>query len=390
MSRTRSGPRLWLRKARRSDGTLTHHAVWIIKDGRVRQSTGCREHDRRGAETALAAYLAQKHASGIRDGLRPPASIPVADVLALYGRDIAPSHARPKETAQRIAQLLAFFGHKTLADINGELCRAYAAKRGFDGASRRELEELRAAINHHRREGLCSALVEVVIPPRGDNRDRWLTRAEAAKLIRCAWRYREVQKGHQTGRKSRQHVARFIVAALYTGRRKQAILKATFGPSDGPWLDLVRGVFYGAPGARRSKKRQPAIVVPQRLLAHLRRWQRAGQRHLIEFGREPINSIDKAFAANAKASGLEDVTPHTIRHTAVTWLALEGVDPYEICRYAGITMPIFEEVYAHHHPDFMTGVHRGFSRHRDRHRLARTDANESGQTQQKLSIIQEH
>ena len=31
-------------------------------------------------------------------------------------------------------------------------------------AARRELEDLRAAINHHRREGLCSEIVSVVLP----------------------------------------------------------------------------------------------------------------------------------------------------------------------------------------------------------------------------------
>src|ERR1700686_4922572 len=59
-----------------------------------------------------------------------------------------------------------------------------------------------------------------------------------------------------------------------------------------------------------------------------------------------------------------ELSPHITKHTGITWLAIEGVDPYEICRYAGITMEVFEAVYAHHHPDFMTEVHRGFSRHR--------------------------
>ena len=57
-----------------------------------------------------------------------------------------------------------------LSDINGELCRAYAKTRADEGApivARRELEDLRAAINHHRREGLCSAIIEVVLPPKG-------------------------------------------------------------------------------------------------------------------------------------------------------------------------------------------------------------------------------
>jgi len=33
-------------------------------------------------------------------------------------------------------------------------------------AARRELEDLRSAINYHRREGLCSEIVSVVLPER--------------------------------------------------------------------------------------------------------------------------------------------------------------------------------------------------------------------------------
>jgi hypothetical protein len=87
---------------------------------------------------------------------------------------------------------------------------------------------------------------------------------------------------------------------------------------------------------------------------------------MVEFNGKSVSSIDKAFAANVVDAGLgPDVIPHTTRHTGITWLAIEGVDPYEICRYAGITMEMFEEAYAHHHPAFMLGVHRGFNRHRN-------------------------
>jgi hypothetical protein len=223
MPRRGKGPRLWLRKAQYDrTGKLTHTAVRHIKDGRYRESTRCGADDRRGAERALADYIVRKHLAGAETGIRPPAAIPVADVLALYARDVAPGHARPKETFHRITTLLSFFGDKVLSDINGQLCRAYADRRQAVVAARRELEDLRAAINHHRREGLCSAIVEVVLPDAPAPRERWLTRDEAARLIRAAWRYKEIQKGHPTERRSRRHIARFTLVALYTGTRAGA------------------------------------------------------------------------------------------------------------------------------------------------------------------------
>jgi hypothetical protein len=377
MPRRAKGARLWLRKAQYDKGgNLTHAAVWIIKDGRYRESTGCGADDHRSAEDRLAEYIASKRIDHVRDGVRPPATIPVADVIALYARDCVDQQARPEETKRRLKSLLRFFGGDVLSDINGDRCRKYAIDRGHPAAARRELEDLRSAVIHHRKEGLCSAIVEIVLPPRGAARERWLTRSEAARLILAAWRYREVQAGQPTGRRSRRHIARFLLAAFYTTSRKQVLCSAALGPAVGvPWVDLDRGVFYRRPvGQRETKKRKPAITVPPSLLAHLRRWKRKGQRYLVEFNGRPVGSIDKAFSANARDAGFAaDVIPHSTRHSGITWLAIAGVDPYEICRYAGITMETFEAVYAHHHPDFMTGVHRGFSRHRNRHRNAATD-----------------
>ena len=192
--------------------------IWVIRDGSHQKGTGCVAHDIVGAERALATYLASKHVRRSRKRSRDPGQIPIADVLTIYLTDIVPRHSRPKETKGRIKALDSFFGDKMLSYVTGETCRTYAAQRSTDAAARRELEDLRAAINHHRREGLCNKVVEVVLPLERPPRERWLNRSEAARLIWSAWRYREVQKGKQTDRRSRQHVARFILVALTPAR----------------------------------------------------------------------------------------------------------------------------------------------------------------------------
>jgi hypothetical protein len=82
--------------------------------------------------------------------------------------------------------------------------------------------------------------------------------------------------------------------------------------------------------ARRSKKRQPPIRIPTRLLAHMRRWRKNGQAYLIEFNGAPIGSIDtvplwitvavvmrrpsrtRVVIARVKARGrIKDVHTHT-------------------------------------------------------------------------------
>ena len=93
------------------------------------------------------------------------------------------------------------------------------AARGRKAAARRELEDLRAAVRHHWEAGLCTALTPVILPEKGEPRERWLTRSEAANLLWAAWRLREKQDGKLTDRPTAQHVARFILAGLYTGTR---------------------------------------------------------------------------------------------------------------------------------------------------------------------------
>lgn len=358
------GPRLYLRRAR-EDGAGRHAAVWTIRDGSHRESTGCPAHDTAGAERALGRYIATKHAKAIRQSNRDPDQIPVADVLMVYVRDVVPNHSRPTETKGRIKTLDTFFGDKLLSSVTGETCRAYAAQRSTDASARRELEELRAAINHHRREGLCNKVVEVVLPRERPPRSRWLTRSEAARLIWHAWRYRELQKGKPTDRRSRQHIARFVLIGLYTGTRAGAVCGAALAPTPGSgWIDLEHGVFYRRPaGQRETKKRQPPVPLPDRLLAHLRRWKRLGQRFAVEWNGQPVRSVDKAFANVVADAGLgEDVTPHVLRHTAATWLMQAGVDMWEAAGYLGMTVEMLSQRYGHHHADHLAGAKRAFDR----------------------------
>ena len=305
-------------------------------------------------------------------------------MLTIYLTDVAPKHAREDETKQRVLKLAEFWGTRTLAAVNGRSCRDYvawrtgqplkAAKPGANArnvtsaAARRELEDFRAAIRHHHREGLCSEAVSVVLPEKSAPRERWLTRSEAARLLWAAWHYRERQKGVVTDRHSRRHVARFILVGLYTGTRSSAICEAALEPTPGRgWVDLDRGVFYRrAAGKRETKKRQPPVRIPSRLLAHLRRWKAAADvtrderpagyvPSVVEWNGQPIGSIRKAFAAVVRDAGLgAEVTPHILRHTAATWLMQSGVDVWSAAGFLGLTVQQLEATYAHHAPGYQS------------------------------------
>jgi integrase len=359
MSRPGKGARLWLRpEKRKANGTLRERPVWVIRDGSRKVSTGCPPEDRAGAERALGEHLADKYKPNRARG-RHPSEILIADVLTIYLTDIAPRHAREDETKQRVLTLDVWWAEKTLAEVNGANCRAYVEHRSRQAwkaarpektgtvprmvtaaAARRELEDLRAAINHHRREGLCSEIVSVVLPPRANARERWLTRSEAARLLWAAWRARQVMRDKATLRAVGRHVARFILVGLYTGTRSAAICGAALMPTVGRGhVDLEQGVFYRrAIGRRHTKKRQPPVKLPPRLLAHMRRWAAHGlaRRAVVEWNGKPVDSVRKGFAAAVEAAGLgADVTPHILRHTCATWLMQGGVKLWDAAGFLG-------------------------------------------------------
>lgn len=354
MSRRAQGPRLTLERAERDDaGRIVRHASWVIRDGERKLRTGFREDEAQQAQRRFAEHILEA-TEPARERGRDPDRVQVAHVIAVYSEDVATGHARPKEALARLGRLLDHFGTKRLSEVTGAACRAYARKRP-GGAARRELEDLRAAIRHYHREGFVTTTVAVTLPQRGDARSRWLTRSEAARLLWAAWRMRQTWKGQDSDRRTGQHVARFILVALYTGTRAGAVCGAAIRPTVGRgYVDLDAGIFYRRPpGARETKKRQPPVRLPDRLIAHLRRWERKGhsKASVVEWNGSPVLRINKAFRAAVKMAGLgPDVVPHTLRHTLATWFMQRGVDPWQAAGFLGMSLETLQRVYGHHSP----------------------------------------
>jgi len=285
-------------------------------------------------------------------------------------RDKAAGQANPKALAERCRRLLAWWGGKSLAEVTPWNCRAYAASRKGAGGARRDLEDLRAAVRHHAKEDLHRGEVNVVLPDKGPPRERWLTRSEAAQLLWACWRAREKQKRSRKGpageaiatrRHTLRHLARFILVGLYTGTRAGAIASASWAAASGrSYVDVERGVFYRlAQGAKATRKRQPPVPIPARLLAHIRRWQELGvsKEYLVEYHGLPVKSVKTGFASAVKLAGLDGrITPHTLRHTAATWLMQAGVPMWESAGFLGMSPDMLERTYGHHHPDHMRGA----------------------------------
>ncbi len=341
MPRRNRGPRLQWHRNRKS-----WYIVWTERGRSRERSAGTQ--DRAEAEIALADFI---HQTNRGSGPRDPAQILVTDILADYVQDRAGEIASPGRIAAAVKALVPFWTGATIAGITKETCRAYVRSRGrlSAGTTRRELGVLRAAVNHAHREGRITRVVAVHLPDRPEARDRWLTREEAAALMRAALREPRV----------RLYLPLFIAIGLYTGARKTAILSLRW-----PQVDLQAGrLDFHAPGERRTNKRRARIPIPSKLLGHLRRARKRGDDlgFVVNDNGLRLGDVKRGFNSACKNAGLptrgvDKVTPHTLRHTCATWLMQRGVPIWDAAGYLGMSRETLERVYGHHHPDFLRGA----------------------------------
>ena len=271
------------------------------------------------------------------------------DALENYALEHAPTTAAPERIGYAIEALSSYWGDLMVSDVTPETCKAYHSDRGVsDGTIRREFGVLRAAVNHEVKHGRLTRPVTVWMPPKPEGKDRWLTRKEAAALLRAA----------RNEPRCRLYLPLFILMGLYTGARKGAILSLRW-----PQVDLDHGrIDFNPPGRKRTSKGRAIIPIPRGLRWFLERASLRGDEmgYVINRHGEAINDIKRAFASACSTAGLEDVTPHTLRHTAGTWMAQKGVPMWEIAGYLGHSHERTSELYSHHHADHLSKAREAF------------------------------
>ena len=377
------GPQLYLREPKRAGGERR----WVILDRaangkRVEIRTGAFEGDVAKAETAFAAHLAGKHVPQFGRGR--PDQVLIADVLSHYGEHKATKAMRRDSLVSSLARLGEFFSDNTVDDLTPKLCSDFVQWRIRQGdargstsnkqkprgpnmarllkpsTERYDLAILKAAISFCYAERKLAQNVPVKLPERSEARPRFLTRSEAARLLAGALGWDQNGKRHH--KSINRHLARFILIGLHTGTRSDRILRLQWVQNlQGGWVDLERGILHRrADNEPETKKRAPSVPLADapdanKLWAHLRRWRRLTARYVIEHNGSNIGSgVFAAWATACKLAGLSTdpdvpnkVTPHTLRHTCVTWMLAAGLSPWQVGQYVGMTAEMVERVYGH-------------------------------------------
>lgn len=202
-----------------------------------------------------------------------------------------------------------------------------------DMTLRTELAMLRAALNWAHREGWISRVPQFELPPPSRPRQRWLTRDEAERLLAAT---------------DVLHMRIFVLLGLYTAARAGAILELTWDR-----VDFDRGIIDFGHGPSSNKSR---AVVPMhdRLRAPLLAARdRRRTNFVLEWRAKRIASISFGFRALAERAGVPGTTPHTLRHTAASWMAHAGVPLEQIAAFLGNSPSVVARHYVHHQPGYL-------------------------------------
>jgi integrase len=311
-------------------GSPRWYIVWSDDGRSKRRSTGTAS--RREAEEYLKAFRLEL--------ARTPEADPHDVLIVAVLNEYIDAHAfkLPSAPTARIARdhLAAFYGTARVSKINLATHDQYEAKRRAEGVGNetinRERMVLRAALNRAVKVGHLRHAPHVPTLPAGQPRQRFLTRQEAAKLLRAC---------------HLPHLALFVRLGLYTAARPGAILGLTWER-----VDLKNRLIDFELPQRTGNKRRTVIPVRGALYTALARAKRrARTKWVIEFNGARVRSIKTAWRKAIRATKLKDVVRYTLRHTAATWAARQ-VPIYEVAKLLGNRVSMAER-YAKHQPEYL-------------------------------------
>lgn len=331
MPRRNGGPRLRWSKKRNC-----WYIYWTELGRSKERSTGTTDRDE--AEIIYAEFLRERQRGS---GPRDPGQILITDILTDYVAERGPKVKAAERLSYAIIPLVDYWQGKCLTAITRQTCENYNDWRERSaGTVRRELTTLRAAINHAFKENRVTRPVPVILPERPPAKDRWLTKGEAERLLTAAGSLP----------KAGYYLKLFIMIALHTGQRKEAVLSLRW-----PQVDLnAETINWNPPGRTQTKKRRPVARIPPQLLPTLKRARQFGDDlgYVVHVDGRRVKDIKKSFAKACEIAELKDVSPHTLRHTRATWGMQAGAKIWELSGFLGMTPETLEKVYGHHHPDF--------------------------------------
>ena len=120
-------------------------------------------------------------------------------------------------------------------------------------------------------------------------------------------------------------------------------------------VDFATGMIsYVDPTRGVTAKRRAVVPMSETLRAELvAARERAISEHVIEYGGRRVASIKTGFRAATRRAGLAGVTPHVLRHTCATLLAMRGISLDQIADFLAADPATVARYYRKHQPDYL-------------------------------------
>ncbi len=258
----------------------------------------------------------------------------------------AENHKRPATIAgERIfwRQFVDFAKPKVLGDITQNDVERFKKKRIHDGLKPKSINDaltaLRAILNHARKLGFFNGPnpfvgVERLRIPR--NPPKYLQKDQVEQLL-------------MVSRKQGREIHLVVALGVYAGLRKNEIANARW-----EWFDFKGKLITLTSGDDFELKDSESRTIPlhDRLAKILLPYrQEVGFLFAPDKDKPGKNryryEFKTAFNTLLKKTGLTWVTPHTLRHTFASQLAMAGVSLYKISKWLGHSDVKTTQVYAH-------------------------------------------
>lgn len=299
---------------------------------------------------AAAAFM--EHVGG-QDGQSGTACASVSDVIDYYlEQHIAVKAADPATARKRLEIVRRDMGAASTKSISVDVCRSYLAKREAAGVKpgtvRGELAYLQAAARYALKRGIIQRdqLPVIDLPPGHLPRQRWLSFEEWERLLNASWMIHNGTHWRQPNPPDEcpTRAYLFCMLAYYTAGRKSAVEQLTWDQ-----VDLEHDLIYLNPAGRRQTRKRRATVPMHPKLRPALEWARAHREgpYVMQHAGDCRRAFNNAVA---RAQLPDDVTPHVLRHTRATHLAIRGVQMQDIADLLGDTLEVVERTYRHLSP----------------------------------------
>lgn len=271
----------------------------------------------------------------------------VANMIERYLADIMPR--KPKSLKQQTSQLNWWeerLGNLYLSDVSRGLVNEHRdklAKKTSPANANRYMAVLRHAFNvavdeWEWIEDSPIRKIKKLKEPRG--RARYLSDSELVALLNAC------------RNDSDRNLYPVVMVAVSTGMRKQEILDLTWDR-----VDLEKGVIKIDESKNDERRSVPLVSHARKVLEKHGSIRRIDCDYVFPASTKPKPAdIDRQFARARDRAEIEDFRFHDLRHTAATYLAMNGTTITDIAAILGHKNIQMTMRYSHHSPSHLSGV----------------------------------